>query len=919
MPNNHSIEFKARQQPSRILPGEGEKPLNNPLAKKARERARYSLDKVIEAARGDRPVLGGDNIGGKWLAVQIKDMSTRGFLLQESEAYFRTREHTKVLGQNPTGHFLVQEKQALLNELGNVTGLRVAGTDIALRSKGQIERMQDNTRITVALPGDLNTLQEMLDLITKKLDGEARDQLLVIENPSYEGEGHFWDEILRSIKILDKNLRVGTDPMDQRAYVDLDALAHHHGIYITEQRSDTVALVRSLDERFPQKLSLPEASPVIPDGSILFVATGTMKKYEELARLFQENDVKARIRPIFELVDMYVSPKESSGTYEGNVAEKARAALDAWHQMDEEIRLKRLQHLGISKAQAFILAEDSGFHFMEPDLPIEDEFGDIRHKIDVTAPFPGVETGPGTIGSNGITNFMEKIRQIFDRRANPNRGVVKKSVLAIMPLEQPKYGDQRMYMVGAEVTGSFTTRPFPNAGTIEIDNYLMSDPIPGLPRGQTEAQMADRFLLHYSPRAVAWQSLAIELGVANGTHAAAKNDFEKQFAAAVVVDFSDNALVSQAGALERMIFKNGFGVIKLDASIDCAKDPQDKVFAKSDGMVFVFDPARAREDFWRNIYMLTSAIVSEQTHDKYKFLKPTYIVNPEGAFDDLMALIYDFHHLGTVPEDPETLIRQVVTVDEAIDRLQQDRLSYRRYDLPGYAVRENPFEIEGRASTKDFNIGIFMSASTENAKYLEDAERLTRGLIEEDIGIVTGGGAFGPMGRSTEIAHAMRGSHKAFHAASNVPHIMSSEGDVRDLVSQFQVSRDIYERMEFMLDRSDAFIITPGGTGTVQELALLALLKQHALDNNDEYAKQKMEGKDIIIVNTKIEYCGKDRGFYDKLLEIIPKEHFARLGIHVVSNAEEAKQKALELRQRKMGQDYVPQKHVRNTLMEQRP
>ena len=284
-----------------------------------------------------------------------------------------------------------------------------------------------------------------------------------------------------------------------------------------------------------------------------------------------------------------------------------------------------------------------------------------------------------------------------------------------------------------------------------------------------------------------------------------------------------------------------------------------------------------------------------------------------------MELVYDFHHLGTVPEDPATLIREAASIDEAIEQLQTDRLQYRRYDLPGYALREDPFEIEGRSSTKDFNVGIFMSASSENAKYLKDTELLTRGLIEEDIGIITGGGAFGPMGKSTDIAYDMRSSHRAFHAASNVPHIMSGEGDVRDFVSEFQIARDIYERMEFMLDRSNAFVITPGGTGTVQELALLALLKQRALDTDDEYAQQKMADKEIIIVNTKIEHRGQDRGFYDKLLEIIPAEDFKRLGIHVVDTAQQAKDKLLELREKKQTQNFTPSVGENNsTVVENR-
>ena len=894
--NGENIKFFARQRPSSILPGQGDTKSMDPLAEKARDRTSYSLEKVKEAIAGERPVLGGENKGGKWLGGQIREMVDQGFLLEHEEAYFARPRPEKVMGYKPASHYLIQEKDALRAELPEVDGVHVAGTGTALKRKGQAERQLNNARMVVALPGDLNALQEMLGIIERKFNGEVIDQPLIIENPAHGEGGNFWDEILRSLKILNVDNRQ-QDPMERRGYVDLKALAHHYGIYVTEERRDTIELAKTLDKNLPKKPALVSETETFPEGSIVFIATGTQKKEKELADIIKANHPHVRVYDIFHLVDTYVSPKELSGTYEGNDAEKARAALQAWHEMEEKDRVKTLEHLGITKDQGFILFEDSGFHFVEKDIVYEDEFGDIRHKVDPDAPFPGVETGPGTIGSNGIANFMERVNRVFSRRPHATREVVKKSVMGMMPLAQDDIEGSNLFMAGAEVRGTFSSRPLPSSGTVTIDHYLIPDAIPGQRPGLTEMQLGAEFVNHYSPKALAWLALASELGIPK-TGPVLTHDYSKDFVAGIVTNEFNQAAYGTAKKLEAQAYEDGFGVVVLDDEITRAKDPQDKIFSKSDGIVLAFNPETAKEDFWKNLYTLTSAIVAEQTHDKFKLRKPLYLVNPDGAFDDLIKLIYDFHYLGTVPEEPETLIKQTKNVEEAVEKLQVDRKDYRRYRPPAYATQEEPFETDGLEPNTDFNVSVLLSASTENAVYLGDTRRLTRSRIENGMGIYSGGGAYGPMGALTKTAYNMRSTHRAFHGASNVKHIMSGEGDVRDFVQQFKKSRDIYERMEY-IGKGDVFVMLPGGTGTVQELALYALLKEYALESDDVYAKEIMDGKDMIIVNREIEHMGEDRGFYDVLKEIIPEEYLEKLGIHFVDTVDEADQKCQELRDRK--------------------
>lgn len=324
--NDHESEipFISRQRPSFVLPQSGSPDLEDPLAEKAQIRVRFTDEKLAEIANGERPVLSGESKGGKWLAGQLTEMSRHGFLPQEPSAYYTLREHHKIMGHRPTSHYLIQEKDALLDAVGTAAfRCRIAGTGNALRSKGQIERLQDDASMIVALPGDLNSLQEMVALIDRKLNGQMIDQPLIIENPAHGNEEHFWDEILRSLKILDKNTRVGVEPLDRRAYVDLEALAHYYGIYVTEDRNDTIALVRHFDQSLPKNDNISVQAPSIPEGAIFFMVTGTMKKYDEISRMVAKSGSRIGLQDIFELLDIYVSPKELSGTYEGNVAKKS--------------------------------------------------------------------------------------------------------------------------------------------------------------------------------------------------------------------------------------------------------------------------------------------------------------------------------------------------------------------------------------------------------------------------------------------------------------------------------------------------------------------------------------------------------------------------------------------------------------------
>ncbi len=904
------IPFYANQKPSLAAFGEVSDTAIDPFGEKATYRTHHFLERTGQILNGERPIMGGNGDGDKWLKQQIQTMIDSGMLPEHIGAYVRQPAMNYVLGQNPVASLYIDDREELKDKLAahEVPNTRVAGDRATLFKHfhgNDLESQVESANTTIAIPGEINAMREILHLIQQKLQGHMLDHPLIIENP-VDGDGKgFWDQMLRGIKLMDFDQ--DAEPHEKRKYVDLEVLGGKYGIHISEDRATTLTMAKKFASTKTPVTKLSN-EPFIPDGSVLFVATGTQKKYDEIAAICKAQGIQVDVRPIYELVGTYVGPVEDKRTYEGNVKVKVEAAFKAWHSMDEDKRTEALAHNGITKAQAFIIAEDSGFHFKQPGIVNHPVFRKIYSMLDPDAPFPGVETGPSTIGSDGIMGFMKKIEQVFADTRSPDYGVVKKSLIGIAPLVQHDYGATDMQIVSSEVHGTVTFKPQPSpnvSGAVEIDNYL----IPNLPGRlkRTEAQLGDEFYLEHSPRAIAMRGLAREAGIPIDKSKPFEFKYSANFRAGLVVD--DHSYSGKLAA-EKLVQKadaQGFEVGLLPSKFESPDDIQKNALAHSDGIVFAFDPATAQDDFWRNVYLFTSVIVAEQTHDKYKLKKPFYLVNPEGAFDYLISMVSDFHYSGTVQENPNSLYKVTKTIEEAVEKLKHDRLEYRSFVLPPHATQEKPFRRTGRDGKKDFNVAIFCSATNKNDTNMAHARDTTNKLIDEDFGIVSGGGMLASMGEITSAAYARR-QEGAEHMAANAVHIMPGEGDASQYVTQFQKSRDIYERMEYMIDKSDAFIIMPGGTGTLQELSLLALLKKRHLEMDDPYATEKMKHKEIYIVNSPMET--QKRGFYQKLKEIIEHndpESLKKLGIHFVNNEDEALAAIREQRlQKRTREGWVP-------------
>lgn len=265
---------------------------------------------------------------------------------------------------------------------------------------------------------------------------------------------------------------------------------------------------------------------------------------------------------------------------------------------------------------------------------------------------------------------------------------------------------------------------------------------------------------------------------------------------------------------------------------------------------FVFTPGANLEDMFKAV----SVFVGYQTLDRQLAGKPTVILNPDGSWNPFFNVLEHLHRLGTIRQHIPDFLLTADSPEAVLSTLDQARLA----GLPDPGRESHP---PGKLPEADTppppdlvgNVCVFCSATLEDESYLEEGEMLGRILANSRFGCVSGAGRSGIMGA------VVRGSVEAggWTGGSNVPHIIELEG-LPDGLSAFWLRPDIYTRMEVMIEHSDAFVIMPGGAGTLQELLALMIFRHQG--------NPLMQGKPVVIYNRP---NPAGIGFWDPLIDLL--------------------------------------------------
>jgi len=144
------------------------------------------------------------------------------------------------------------------------------------------------------------------------------------------------------------------------------------------------------------------------------------------------------------------------------------------------------------------------------------------------------------------------------------------------------------------------------------------------------------------------------------------------------------------------------------------------------------------------------------------------------------------------------------------------------------------------------------SSETADPKYTEAARAFGRGVAEKGWRLVYGGGGVGLMGASARGAHAAGG-----RVLGVMPEFLRSRERLFDEVETLVVD-SMHERKQIMYDESDAFVVAPGGIGTLEEV--IELLSWKRLD---------LHGKPVIFLDID--------GFWQTLFRVM--EHSVEAGM----------------------------------------
>ncbi len=170
-------------------------------------------------------------------------------------------------------------------------------------------------------------------------------------------------------------------------------------------------------------------------------------------------------------------------------------------------------------------------------------------------------------------------------------------------------------------------------------------------------------------------------------------------------------------------------------------------------------------------------------------------------------------------------------------------------------------------------ICVYCSSSNRiAARYFEMADEVGRLLAERGYALIYGGGNVGLMGQMARAVHEHGG-----RVVGVIPERLKAvEGVAYDVADELIITQTMQQRKATMFTRADAFLVLPGGFGTLEEFMEVLTLRQ--LGYHD---------KAIALINTD--------GFYDPLLELFDHffdEHFARPYTrdlyHVATTPEEA-------------------------------
>ena len=149
------------------------------------------------------------------------------------------------------------------------------------------------------------------------------------------------------------------------------------------------------------------------------------------------------------------------------------------------------------------------------------------------------------------------------------------------------------------------------------------------------------------------------------------------------------------------------------------------------------------------------------------------------------------------------------------------------------------------------NITVYCGAKPGNDNiYMEEAKRLGAWMVSEGHTLIYGGGAVGMMGAVSNCMLDLGGK-----CIGVIPRFMVEREWLNVRLSDVVMTETMSERRDIMIEKGDAFMALPGGSGTLDEISEVICL-----------AGLGKQNKPCILLNTG-GYYEPLRIFYDSMVE----------------------------------------------------
>ena len=325
---------------------------------------------------------------------------------------------------------------------------------------------------------------------------------------------------------------------------------------------------------------------------------------------------------------------------------------------------------------------------------------------------------------------------------------------------------------------------------------------------------------------------------------------------------------------------------------------QQKSISAADAFVFLPRPTLAE------VFKLTSLVVGYQTDDPEVKGKPTALLQLDDTWSPVLDIFRHLEAQGMIstPARWFTVLDSLEEVAPTIKAQAGQEFSgwpeeFDKPPTPGSSPQSlekagaggqlpNQTARQRRSALPEFNVGVFCSATTRQDSFKRSAYILGQNLAQKGIGVVFGAGSSGMMG---ELARGAL-DHGGYLRGANISRIARIEGlpqGLHEYWGEESGIKDIYQRLSVMVANSDAFILLPGGAGTLQELLALLLLLRDKDNPLMRHRVHQDRSKKIVLVNQRLD--GSGRGFYDPIINLIQLFGYkVDQDFHVVSNELEA-------------------------------